>query len=112
MKLDAGDLVWIELDPARGREQAGTRPALVITDAAFHEVSSLAFVCPITSNVSEWPFKVTIPAGLRVSGAILVDQMRAVDRRERILRRAGSVPAETLQLVRGILAALTGLKAQ
>ena len=55
MKLDAGDLVWIELDPARGREQAGTRPALVITDADFHEISSLAFVCPITSNVSEWP---------------------------------------------------------
>ncbi len=114
MMVDAGDLVWVELDPIRGREQAGTRPApaLVITDAMFHEVSSLAFICPITSNTSDWPFKVTLPAGLRVSGAILVDQMRAIDRDERILRRAGSVPTETMQLVRGILAALTGLSAR
>ncbi len=112
MMVDAGDLVWVELDPIRGREQAGTRPGLVVTDATFHEVSSLAFICPITSNISDWPFKVILPAGLRVSGAILVDQMRAIDRDERILRRAGSVPTETMQLVRGILAALTGLSAQ
>jgi mRNA-degrading endonuclease toxin of MazEF toxin-antitoxin module len=104
--LDAGDLVWVALDPVRGREQAGRRPALVITTRAYHRVSSLAFVCPITSNLRPWPFKVLLPARLKIKGSVLVDQMRAIDRAERIFGRAGRVPDETLETVRSILAAM------
>jgi mRNA interferase MazF len=105
-ELDAGDLVWVGLDPASGREQAGRRPAVVITPAAYHKVSSLAFVCPITTNLGPWPFKVPLPDGLEIKGAVLVDQMRAVDRTQRIHGRAGRVPDETLERIRGILTAM------
>lgn len=104
--LDAGDLVWVELDPVRGREQAGRRPAVIMTTQAYHEVSGTAFVCPITSNPGPWPFKVPLPDDLPVKGAILVDQMRAVDRGERIFGRLGRLPDETLDRIRGILTAM------
>lgn len=104
--LDAGDLIWVELDPVRGREQAGRRPAVVVTTAAYHKVSSLAFVCPITTNPGPWPFKVPLPGNLQLQGGVLVDQMRAVDRTQRIFGRLGRVPDETLERIRGILAAM------
>jgi mRNA interferase MazF len=104
--LDAGDLVWVELDPVRGREQSGRRPAIVITPAAYHRVSSLALVCPITTNPGAWPFKVPLPDDLGIKGAVLVDQVRAVDRAQRVVRRAGRVPDETLARIRGILTAM------
>jgi mRNA-degrading endonuclease toxin of MazEF toxin-antitoxin module len=105
-ELDAGDLVWVELDPTRGREQAGRRPSVVITPAAYHKVSRLAFVCPITTNLGPWPFKVPLPDNVGIAGAVLVDQMRAVDREQRIVGRAGRVPDETLERIRGILTAM------
>ena len=104
--LDAGDLVWVELDPVRGREQSGRRPAVVITPAAYHEVSGLAVVCPITANPGPWPFKVPLPDALEIKGAVLVDQVRAVDRVQRIFGRAGRVPDETLARIRAILTAM------
>ncbi len=104
--LDAGDLIWVELDPVRGREQAGRRPAVVVTTAAYHKVSSTAFVCPITTNPGPWPFKVPLPGNLQLQGGVLVDQMRAVDRTQRIFGRLGRVPDETLERIRGILAAM------
>jgi mRNA interferase MazF len=104
--LDAGDLVWVELDPVRGREQSGRRPAVVISPAAYHKVSQVALVCPITSNLGTWPFKVLLPDGLKVKGAVLVDQVRAVDRAQRIFGRAGRVPDETLDRIRNILVAV------
>ena len=104
--LDAGDLVWVEFDPVRGRQQAGRRPAVVVTTAAYHRVSSTAFVCPITSNPGPWPFKVPLPSNLQVQGGVLVDQMRAVDLTQRIFGRLGRVPDETLERVRGILGAM------
>lgn len=105
-ELDAGDLVWVEFDPVRGREQAGRRPAVVITSAAYHQVSNMAFVCPITTNPGTWPFKVPLPSSLEVQGGVLVDQVRAVDRSRRIFGRLGSLPDETLEAIRGILAAM------
>ena len=105
-ELVAGDLVWVELDPVRGRGQAGRRPAVVITPAAYHKVSSLAFVCPITTNPGPWPFKVPLPEDLQIMGAVLVDQVRAVDRAQRIFGRLGRVPDKTLERIRGILVAM------
>ena len=101
-----GEMWQVQLDPVRGREQAGRRPAVVITPAAYHKVSSLAFVCPITTNLGAWPFKVPLPEDLQIKGAVLVDQVRAVDRAQRIFGRLGRVPDETLERIRGILAAM------
>lgn len=107
--LEAGDLVWVDLQPTRGREQGGARPAVVLTDREFHRRSDTAIVCPITSNKTPWPTKVIFPDGLAARGAILVDQIRALDRTARGFRLMGRVPDQVLNDVRGRLAALVGI---
>lgn len=77
-----------------------------MTPAAYHKVSHIALVCPITSNLGPWPFKVLLPDDLEVRGAVLVDQVRAVDRSQRIFGRLGRVPDETLDKIRNILVAV------
>jgi len=107
--LQAGDLVWVDLRPTRGREQSGVRPAVVLTDREFHRRNNTAVVCPITSNKTPWPTKVILPDGLAARGAILVDQIRTLDRVARGFRPVGRVPDQILNEVRGRLAALLGI---
>jgi mRNA interferase MazF len=107
--LQAGDLVWVDLRPTRGREQGGIRPAVVLTDREFHRRNDTAVVCPITSNKAPWPTKVVLPDGLVARGSILVDQIRALDRAGRGFRRLGRVPDQILNEVRGRLAAVLGI---
>jgi len=106
---DAGDIVWVDLDPVRGTEQAGKRPALVLTSRPFHENSRRAIICPITSNRAPWPTKVLLPDGLQIKGAILVDQIRSLDRRTQGFRPAGRVPEYVLEEVRARLKELIGI---
>ena len=80
---DAGDLIWLTFDPPAGREQAGRRPALVLSPAAYNEITSLALVCPITSRVKGYPFEVSLPEGLPVSGVVLSDHLKSLDWKER-----------------------------
>jgi mRNA interferase MazF len=106
---DAGDIVWVDLDPVRGSGQAGKRPALVLTSRLFHENSRRAIICPITSNREPWPTKMLLPDGLQIKGAILVDQIRSLDRRTRGFRPAGRVPEYVLEEVRARLKELIGI---
>ena len=76
---DSGDIVWITFNPQAGHEQAGRRPALVLSPAAYNGKVGLAIICPITSQVKGYPFEVQIPDGLEVSGAILSDQVKSLD---------------------------------
>ena len=108
--IEAGDIVVVDFSSVRGTEQDGIRPALVISERAMHEGSRRAFICPITRNETPWPTKVILPSGLAATGAVLVDQMRSVDRSERILRTLGRVPDGVLLNVRDKLAALTGIE--
>lgn len=102
----AGDLIWTEFDPARGREQAGRRPAVVVSSAQFTENTALAVVCPITSRVRPFPTSVVLPPGLPVAGEILTSHIRSIDTLARPVRYAGgAVPEETAQLVRAMLSA-------
>ena len=101
--LDEGDIVWVDFDPVRGREQGGVRPALVLTPAIFHEKRSTAIVCPITGNTAPWPTKVMLPDGIGVSGAVLAEQIRVVDRTNRGFRKVGTAPRATLYQVRRII---------
>ena len=108
--LDAGDLIWVDFGPPFGHEQAGRRPALVISPRAYNERSSLILVCPITRNRKAWAFKVEIhDEKQRVQGAILVDQVRSIDRIARFIRRTEIVGKETLDQVYAVLAALFGI---
>ena len=106
---ERGALVWVDFTPQSGREQAGHRPALVMSPRIYHERSKLAVVCPITSNTRPWPWKVMLPDGLAVSGAVLVDQVRSIDRIARRLRLAGDAPQAVITEVQARLAALLGM---
>jgi mRNA interferase MazF len=104
---DTGDLIWTDFDPTRGREQAGRRPALVISPAAFTENSNLTIVCPITSRVRPFPTSVVLPPDLPVAGEILLSHLRSIDVTARPVRYAGAaIPAETALLVRAKLETL------
>jgi mRNA interferase MazF len=107
--LEAGDLVWLEFGPPFGHEQAGRRPAVVVSPQIYNKQSSLILVCPITRNLGAWAFKVEIPKGTQIQGTILVDQVRSIDPRARFARREESVDASTLDRVYGILATLFGI---
>jgi mRNA interferase MazF len=76
---DRGDIVWLTFDPQAGREQAGRRPALVLSEANYNRKTNLALMCPITSKVKGYRFEVSLPDGLPVSGVILSDQVRSLD---------------------------------
>jgi len=76
---DSGDIVWISFNPQAGHEQAGRRPALVLSPAAYNGKVGLAILCPITSQIKGYPFEVVIPDGLEISGAILADQVKSLD---------------------------------
>lgn len=106
MLPDAGDIAWVEFDPVRGSEQAGRRPALVLTPRSYHQRSRRAIVCPITSNLRLWPFNVPLPTGTKTQGAVLVDQARAIDRATRMYAIIERAPEEVLAEVKRTLAAL------
>lgn len=107
MKVDRGDLVWLDLEPRTGHEQGGHRPALVVSPDAYNAVSSFALICPITSNLKPWEFKVVLPEDAPMQGAILTDQIRSVDLKARRARPAGrvddSVMAEVSRRLRVLL---------
>jgi mRNA interferase MazF len=104
---ESGDLVWLSFSPQAGREQAGRRPALVLTPAAFNDRVGLAFVCPVTSRVKGYPFEVALHAG-RISGVVLVDQLRSLDWRARQAEPAGKAPAAVMTEVLAKLRPLLG----
>ncbi len=103
---ERGDAIWITLNPQAGHEQTGRRPALVVSPAAYNGKVGLALLCPITSRVKGYPFEVLIPARLRVSGAVLSDQVKSLDwrahRAELIDRLPESTVSEVLQKI-GVL---------
>jgi len=101
-----GDLVWLHFNPQAGHEQAGHRPAVVISPASYNRRVGLALCCPVTSQVKGYPFEVLLPSGLGVEGAILADQVKSLDWRVRKARRVASVPADVLHDMIGKILAL------
>ncbi len=104
-----GDAIWLDFTPQMGREQAGRRPALVLSPALYNGRVGLAIVCPITSQVKGYPFEVVLPDGLPIHGAILADQARSLDWRTRRAEMIVRLPAEVTNDVMARLAALIGL---
>ena len=87
-----GDAVWITLDPQAGHEQAGRRPAVVLSPLAYNGRVGLALLCPITGRIKGYPFEVLIPPGLAVTGAVLADQIKRLDWRARRAEPICSLP--------------------
>jgi len=90
-----GDVVWISLTPQAGREQAGRRPAVVLSPHSYNAKVGLALLCPITSQVIGYPFEVAIPTGLPVAGVVLSDHVRSLDWRARKAEWVYTLPPQT-----------------
>ena len=94
-----GDVVWISFTPQAGHEQAGHRPALVLSPQSYNLKVGLAILCPITSQVKGYPFEVEIPTGLKSSGVVLSDQVKSMDWRARKATRICSLPETAVRQV-------------
>ena len=101
-----GDIVWLRFTPQAGHEQAGHRPALTLSPAAYNKKVGLSLVCPITTQVKGYPFEVPIPKGLEVWGVVLADQVKSLDWKARKARFCCTVPAATMAEVLRKLAPL------
>jgi len=103
---DSGDIVWISFDPQAGHEQAGHRPAVVLSPAVYNAKTSLMFCCPMTTRIKNYPFEVVIAGA--TSSAILADQVKSLDWRKRRAKRKGKISAAELEEVRAKIRALIG----
>jgi mRNA interferase MazF len=104
---ERGDAIWITLNPQAGHEQAGRRPALTLSPAAYNRKVGLAILCPVTNQIKGYPFEVHIPDGLKVAGAVLSDQVKSLDWRARgaefICRLPPTVTEEALRKLNALL---------
>jgi mRNA interferase MazF len=98
-----GDAIWLDFNPQTGREQAGWRPAFVVSPANYNGKVDLALLCPITSRIKGYPFEVVIPEGFAMQGVVLSDQLKSLDWRSRhadfICTLPDSVAQEVLKKV-------------
>jgi mRNA interferase MazF len=99
----------VSFNPRAGHEQAGRRPALVLSATSYHEKTARAVVCAITSNTKPYPFKVLLPEGLPIVGAVLADQLKSLDGAARQLEVAGPAPRSVVVEVQAKIAALLGI---
>lgn len=91
-----GDVVWLSFAPQAGHEQAGHRPALVLSPEAYNRKTGLAIFCPITSQIKGYPFEVHLPSGLKASGVVLADQVKSFDWQARGAQFCCRIPEATL----------------
>ena len=103
---DAGDIVWLNFTPQAGHEQAGRRPALVLSPAAYNGKTSLMICCPLTTQIKNYPFEVLV--GGAPPSAALADQVKSLDWQSRNAQRKGRVSPEQLAEVRAKIHALIG----
>ena len=103
---ECGDVVWITLNPQAGREEAGRRPAVVVSPQSYNDKVGLAIFCPATGQIKGYPFEVLVPSGLPVAGAILSDQVKSLDWRARKAELICALPARTISEVLQKLAIL------
>jgi mRNA interferase MazF len=105
-----GDLIWLDFNPQAGHEQAGRRPAIVLSEYDFNDLTGFAVVCPITGEVKDYAFEVPVPEGLVFSGVVLTDQFKSLDVRTRRITIKGNVSTDSeffkdvMRNVRSVLA--------
>ncbi|MCJ7483698.1 MAG: endoribonuclease MazF [Thermodesulfovibrionales bacterium] len=103
-----GDAVWLNFNPQSGHEQAGRRPALVLSPEEYNRKTGLAIFCPITSQVKGYPFEVKLPANLPVNGVVLADQVKSLDWQVREVALIKKLSAQVVNEVTDLLIILFG----
>jgi mRNA interferase MazF len=106
---DAGDLVWLDFGETQGNEQAGRRPALVLSPRAFNELTGRCIACPITRRDRDWSFHVGLPDGGEVAGVVQSDQLRSISWERRGAKFAGAAAPGILEDARAKIKALLAL---
>lgn len=91
-----GDVVWITMNPQAGHEQAGRRPAVVLSPEMYNEKAGLAIMCPVASQIKGYPFEVSLPSGLPVAGVILADQVKSLDWHARNAEKICTLPSKAI----------------
>lgn len=104
---DSGDIVWLQFDPQAGHEQAGHRPALVLSPARYNQARGMMICCPLTSRIKGYPFEVVISE--EPPSAVLADQVKSLDWRARKATGKGKVSPAVLADVQAKIRALIGL---
>ena len=104
---DAGDIVWLQFDPQAGHEQAGHRPALVLSPARYNAARGMMICCPMTSRIKGYVFEVVVT--IDPPSAVLADQVKSLDWRARGAVRKGVAAPQALAEVQGKIKALLGL---
>jgi len=104
---DMGDIVWLQFDPQARHEQAGHRPALVLSPAAYNGVRGMIVCCPMTSRIKDYPFEVVVSRD--PPSVVLADQVKSLDWRARKATRKGSVSPAALAEVQARIKVLLGL---
>lgn len=103
---DSGDIVWLEFDPQAGREQAGHRPAVVLSPISYNEKAGMIVCCPTTTKIKGYPFEVSITGN--PESVVLTDQVRSLDWRARKAKKKGMVSKEELENIRKYVRLLVG----
>ena len=101
-----GDVVWLQFNPQAGHEQAGRRPALVISPKSYNGKVDLMLCCPITNQQKWYPFEVKLPEGVGITGVVLSDQVKSVDWKVRHAAFIVQVPENVIAEVLGKLSTL------
>lgn len=104
---EAGDVVWLQFGPQAGHEQAGHRPALVLSPGRYNALRGRMICCPMTSRIKGYVFEVVVTQD--PPSAVLADQLKSVDWRARHATRKGAVPPEVLADVQAKIKALLRL---
>ena len=105
---NAGDIVWVDFTPQAGHEQAGHRPALVLSSATYNSAAGMMVCCPMTSQIKGYPFEVAIRGGRGLPGVVLADQVKSLDWRARNVRYKSKAAARELSEVRAKVVAVIG----
>jgi mRNA interferase MazF len=103
---DTGDIVWLEFDPQSGHEQAGHRPALVLSPASYNQASGLMLCCPMTTQIKGYPFEVSVSS--KPASVVLADQVKSLNWMARKAKRKGAATPAQLAEVRAKALALLG----
>jgi len=106
---ERGDLVWLNFTPQSGHEQAGKRPAIVLSPSIYNGKTGLMITCPITSKVKGYPFEVKIPAKLKIKGVVLADHVKNLDWKIRKAKYICKFPSNNLLDVMERLNILIGI---
>jgi len=96
---DPGDIILLSFDPTLGHEQAGFRPAVVLSPEIYNKASGLCLVCPVTTSIKGYPFEVNLDGAKKTSGVALADQVRSIDWQARKIKIVDSISTTSLTTI-------------